>query len=886
MTYHAPATHTNDRRRPLQARLGSLVFATAFGALSAPCLRAADVTPETVASENVDLGSDSPVYLDKYIVQGADTSDTTLPTRPTSSVYGLEVPYQDIPRSITEISPEQFQINGVSSFNDFALYSPAVNTNTGAITNYGAPSIRGAIGDVYQDGIRTLARQGNAHPFDINSYDAVDIVAGPAPVIYGPSARTSGYVDYLTKQAYFDTDHTTVNLLAGQWDTGGAGYHQDFNWQVDTGGPIIADKLAYRVSYEEENSESYYQKVWDQYQDIYATLLWRPASNLTIDWNAEYGNFDNENTGGWNRVSQQLIDGGIYLAGPATPIIKGSFSPTGYYSPVYVPGVGFNGTEFISRTLTNADRYVAGNALTGAPTAAHPGTIVGWVLDPSLVHPTRIYGYQNLLNATNPPIVTQVFSTQLRIRKEISPETTLLNTTYYQFFGNVSAYNTGFFNWIHDDTLEDRLELQQKTEHHWFGTDVVESSNSGVSVRDEYVLNFKDSDPAAVGQGGDAYDLTTNVVSRNALLGAQVYPLYSTQNPVLSQYFGYLNFTTSSIPAPVDPTYSVTPGGSGTGLSTATNETSTQSIGLYRQENLRFGDRFIWDIGARLTGVWSRLGDPLVDPTSATSAALGSTVDHISALIPSASNSFSYKPAPWATIYITYDYVQAQNGMTTGSPTWAAGNKLSAKNFHSVSELYETGGKFELIPGKLFGTVSAYHQTRDLSVVSVDGNSEIAKGLYRGIETSFRYEFSRQFNVGVNYNYLSANYLNNTVSAEPIVDDNATVLQPNLTLAAGGWRIQDLPRQNLTLFASYQLASGFGVSPSLTAHSSEIYNYTGVGTPPITIPGKYDVNVTLFYAARLWRISLDLLNVTDQQDFAGAAPLEPFAVRLRFSFHI
>lgn len=881
------------QRRPLGAwlRPALVLGALAFGAQRQPVLRAdtgTQATPAAAPAPASDDGADggSTVYLDQYIVQGTETSDTTLPTRPTSSIYGFAVPFQDIPRSITEISPEQLEDDGPASFNDFARYSPAVNANTGAIANYGAPSIRGAVGDIYQDGIHTLSRQGNEHPFEINAYDAVDIVAGPAPVIYGPSARTSGYVDYLTKQAYFDADHTTVNLLLGQWDSGGAGYHQDFNWQVDTGGPIVADKLAYRVSYEAENAESYYQKAYDQYQDIYTTLLWRPTHNLTIDWNAEYGYFENENTGGWNRVNQELIDHGVYLAGPATPIIRGSFSPTGYYSPVYVPGAGFNGTEFIERTFVNGDQYLAGGALAGAPTAAHPGTVIGWVLDPALVTPTKIYGYQNLLNATNPPLVTKTFSTQLRVRDQVSPSATLLNTTYFQFFGNFSAYNTGFLNWIHDDSAEDRLEWQQTAEHRWFGVDATENSNTGVSVRTEWVLNYKDSDPAAVGQGGDAYDLTTNVVSRNALFGAQVYPLYAAQNPVLSPYFGYLDFATSSVPVPQAPGFSVTPGGDGAGLSTTTNETSTQAVGLYRQEDIRFADRFLWDFGARLTGVWSRIGDPLVDPTSPASVALGGTVDHISALIPSASNSFSYKPASWATVYVTYAYVQAQNGMTTGSPTWSAGDKLSAKNFHSVSELYETGAKFEFVPNRLFGTLSLYHQTRDLSLTNVNGQTVLAEGLYRGIETSLRYEIDGHFSVGANYNYLSANYLNYTVSAEPIVDDDATVLQPNLTLPAGGWRIQDLPRQNFTLYASYQLASGFGISPFLSAHDSEIYGYTGVDTAPITIPGKYDVNVSLFYAASRWRVALDLLNVTDQLDFAGNTPLEPFAVRLRFSFRI
>jgi len=837
----------------------------------------------------------SPVELEKTVIEDTADQSSILPTQPTEAVGGLDTAFQDVPRSLSEVTPAQLQNDVLQSYNDFEKYSPSITANTGAITNYGSPTIRGALSDVYQDGIETMARQSNEHPFDINAYESADVVAGPASVIFGPSARTSGYVDFQTKEPYTDGQHTTINVTLGQWVSGGAGYHQVSNEQVDTGGPVNGD-LAYRVSLEEENSSSYYQYAYDRYQDLYAALNWHPKSGVVVDWNADYSYYTYNLPGGYNRVTQSLIDSGTYLSGAPTPIIKVG---TTYYSPVYNNGFsGLKGT-FITRTpgaivngafvpgakFNNAyTTYEPGKAYT--PSATAYGTVVGWVLGPNSA-PVQVKPYQGLTNSQNDPLITKEFQTQLRETKDISADASIQNNTYYEFFFNDSATNGGTYNWINDNLVEDRLEFRKKGEFRLFGLDIAHDSNTGASFRFEQVLNYKDTDPSAYTAGGDQFDLTGNPadITRNYLFGTTVYPLAYANRNVVSPLYGPIAIPNPSVPNPYDAGYSVTPGGGASGLSTTTNHTWTQNYGLYSEHSFAIGQHWIYDLGGRLTGVFTKLADPLVDPTDPTSVA-ADVVDHISALIPSVETSLSYKPVSRVTFYDTYDYVQARNGMTTGSPTWASGvNDLSAKAYHSVSELFEEGAKTEIIPNTLFCTADYYHQTRDQSIATVSGNAVLGRALYRGFETSLRYRPTKALSIGANYSYISANYLNVAVATESIVADNATVFQPGVTLPIADYLIPEVPHQNFTLFANYQLESGFGLSPSVTAHSWSIYNYTGPGTFNY-LPGKYEGNLTLYYNRPHWKVSLDLQNLTSQRDFAGNLPLQPLSIQLRFTVRL
>jgi len=841
------------------------------------------------------------ISLDDLVVTDSKSRKTILPVRPVRALYGFESTILDAPRSVSQINPEQFEYDVIASYSDFIRYSPAVNQATGQLDNYGSPSIRGALADVYQNGVRMLVRQSNNRPFTLNAYEGADIIAGPAPVIYGPSARTAGYVNYLTKKPHFDAPQTTVNLNIGRWYVGDSATAPRVNWQVDHGAPILPGRLAYRVSYQGEDSEAWYDNVSTRYHDVYGTLGWMPTHDLAVDWNFEYGNFDWTPNNGQNRVTSELIRDGTYLAGPATPIIQVGTGAGSYYSPVL--NAQGEVTSWIRRTrVVNADgsnRFNAG-ASTTDPTSnstAGAGTIVGYVLDPALVRPTRVDGSRTL-NSSENASTTEAFNTQLRVKKQFSPGLSLLNNTIYQYYLTDNPNNGGVYNWIRSHTFENRTEAVVRLDYEVAGRSVRHFSNTGFSYRFEEVRNYKDRQRSGYEPTGNAWDLTADpsTFTRNAFFGATVYPFEGNINtPVLTR-FGYLKGFWTYLTVPESPSNASTAGGSQTGtpagsLSTASNHTYVDSASLYTQHSFHLGDRWIWDVGARGTLVDAHIKNPL-----ATSHVPGndSITDDHRELVPTWGSSLSFKPASWITTYATWQHVQATNGMTSGTVTWktvgfgadAVPDQLDPADFNSLSELYEAGVKADFIPGKLVGSLAAYRQTRDLTLsLPSDATEPVqARGLYKGLEVSLRYQPTAAFHLGINYTSLDASYVNQPFSdAAPLVADNATNIYSSTTSVLRDYRIANLPRHNVAAYGAYQWVSGLGVKFDVWARDSAPVNASG----SITIPAEYQINLGFFYNRENYRVSVDLQNVTGERNHAGGGMvLEPFNASLRLTYKL
>jgi hypothetical protein len=838
------------------------------------------------------------VTLEQYTVSGSGLEDSTLPERPVSALYGFATPYQDIPRSVSQITPEQFDNDVINSVNDFARYSPSTSLLTGAAVNAGTPYFRGSQGDLYQNGVRLLTRGTNNRPFTLNPYESADLVAGPASVIFGPSARTAGYVNYITKQPYFDQEHGSLTLDIGQWFSGEGIKAQD-SAQIDVGAPIIPGKLAFRVSYQADNNDSYYENTHDSYNNFFGALGWRPNHTTAVDFNLEYGHYDWTVNNFQNRVNQELIDDGIYLAGPATPIVQVG---SAFYSPVLNSSGAATGS-WIKRTKVTAASgltfYNAGAATTNptSNTTAGAGTIVGYVLDPSLVQPEGISA-SDTLNDPAYPTYTNTVNFQTRLKKEVSENLVLVNSLTYGRYETDSTSNGGFFNYILASSIEDRFEAQLKLLYKVFGLDVEHDSNTGLAFRWEPSTNFKDSESAAYGPTGDFYNLTGNPDSfnRNSYFGAQVYPFTgTTSTPVLTN-FGYLKGFWQYLPVPQSTNPgATTPGGSAAGtvvgtLGTADYYTLEEWGGIFTQHSFKIGTHLILDLGARESLAWTHDSNPISTPNIPGNSALSGSVRVPE---PSYSGSLSYKPVPWLTTYFTYDYVTATDGNTSGAvgfSTTIAGvaNQLDPYNFKSVSELSEAGAKAEVIPDKLFVTVDEYRQTREGTLALPAGaagaaNPIQALGLYQGTELSVRYQPLKRFSLGVNYTYLAATNLNSGFSAPaPIVADNSTnILGATTALKGVNSRIVNLPHNTGTAYAVYQFRSGFGVKADYSIHDS----YWVATDGSVTVPGDYNLDVGIFYDQARYRVALDVENVTNQHDHAGGAtPLPGTNAGLRVTY--
>ena len=286
--------------KQLSLRLVALMAA----ASSASHLRAQPEVLPTAAT----APADEVVTLDPLEVSDVPIEENIMPTsRPFSSVYGTDANIADIPRNVTIISREQLSAINIRDVRDFAKLTSSSYTRT----NFGAPGnpdIRGQYGDVFQNGMRErTTSNGNGLPIDFNAVESVNIVKGPATAVQGASAYVGGFVDLVTKRPYFDRARGTVY--------GTIGSYEKLKWGADFGAPVT-EKLAYRVSYSGEHSESgYFQDDYKRTESLYGAATWRPNGKYELFLNSQFSYLEYVENFGVNRPTRRFIDDGLYATG-------------------------------------------------------------------------------------------------------------------------------------------------------------------------------------------------------------------------------------------------------------------------------------------------------------------------------------------------------------------------------------------------------------------------------------------------------------------------------------------------------------------------------------------------------------------------------------------
>jgi hypothetical protein len=809
-----------------------------------------------------------------------------LPTRPSRSIYGVESTVLETPRTVSQVSTSQLREDPIRTYDDFVRYAPGITRSTGQNVQ-GSPLIRGNSAEVFRNGQRVYTRQTD-HPLNLNAYESADIVSGPASVVLGPGNATGGFVNYTTKRPYFDQFRTQITGLAGTWVPSTGESYRNLNWQIDHGGPISQD-LAYRLSYQQQNGDTYWENVRNNYYSFFGALAYKPQSNFRVDWNVSYDNYyDFNETKGWNRATNDLVRDGTYNAGRATPII--SNTGVGLWSPVFASGAANSAINGWQLRVPNSSKQLIATGpvrTTPLPSAnpTTPGTILGWVYDPNIPGNdlTKIKGSQGLANPAD-NFNADEFNTQLLVAYDVSDKFSIENKAYFQKTTNRKDTLNSYWVDIDDTLFDDRLELRWKTVIPFFGLNIEDDSNSGASIRHEQnstrvsVFKFVVS----------PYDLSqpASTQSLSALLGGNFPP---APGSTLRSSFGYLNIL-PTIPIG-DGLYSE-PGGGNFPANGAVADSEWQSYGLFTAHNLKFTERWGLNLGARVTAVDAKISNPLpLNPSLDFN-------DEKTYLLPSYNASLYFKPTPLSNIYVTYDRSDSINpggfgsalsyGAGTG-PT-GAGTGFRNQNFHSLSELFEAGAKAELIPARLFGSLAGYLQYRDSAP---DQFGTTSRQEIHGVEASLRYQASQHFSIGGNYTYLKATFERLSpqgFSPRGFVADNATVFQDNNVLnqvPAGEYEVTGLPDHSFNGYVDYQLDSGLGATLYAWVTSAYPAHFNRVAT----IPTEHSIDLALYYKQPNWDARLQFLNVTDEQNFAPVIgmlseflqPMQRFAVQAQLS---
>ena len=337
------ASQYDNRSKPLIAIAACLLSCTA---MTSPAW-AQDAAPAPQQSLEGEQEGD-------IVVTGALGA---LPVADVGSVFGFDKTLVETPRSASTVSDEQIERFGISDIYDLVAQAPGTFTNSFFGVG-GALDIRGTPGEVYFRGVRRLDNPGN-YPTPIGASDRIDIVRGPASPIYGPS-KTGGYMNFVPKSArvkggaLLNGPVGEISYTTGSWAKNVL--------KAELRGPAkIGDtEFGYSLYAEIEDSGSYYNNMSTNQTILQSAFDNQLTDTLRIEFGGMYQRYRGQQNGGWNRLTQDLVDNSTYITGSAKPVdtngdgqvAPAEFLAAGNFNPFGSFGCGGGSTSAAS--FTNA----------------------------------------------------------------------------------------------------------------------------------------------------------------------------------------------------------------------------------------------------------------------------------------------------------------------------------------------------------------------------------------------------------------------------------------------------------------------------------------------------------------------------------------------------
>ncbi len=237
------------------------------------------------------------------ITAPANDDQTVSLTTPTSAGSRLNLSAMETPASVESLSGEQVRARGDRSVQD------AVSRSTG-ISRTGTPGdggtslqARGFTGQssVMQlyDGNRMYTGMGTVtFPVDTWSVERVDVLRGPASVLYGEGA-TGAVVNVIPKKPFEGEIENHVRVGYGSFDR----QQQAF----DSGGSLT-DTLSYRLNLNRLRSNGWVDRGDSSSDVISAALRWQATDDLAFTLAHDYGDQRPQNYFGTPLINGQLKD--------------------------------------------------------------------------------------------------------------------------------------------------------------------------------------------------------------------------------------------------------------------------------------------------------------------------------------------------------------------------------------------------------------------------------------------------------------------------------------------------------------------------------------------------------------------------------------------------
>jgi outer membrane receptor for monomeric catechols len=808
--------------------------------------------------------SDNVTEMEKFTVSEVPVENQILPTvRPVDSVLGDGTNIIDIPRSVTTVNKAWMVDRQVTDSMDLGQFSPGVYSPA----RYGVPAtplIRGDNAQIYDNGQQTLFTTESILP-SFNGVEAMDIVKGPGSAVYGPQSQgPGGYANFVTKQPYFDRDHTDVSVTLGQLTSDGSYWNPEFS--IDTGGPI-SDKVAYRVSYLSRYGDGYYEDQRNRTQDIFTALTLRPSNDLTVQWWGQwYGNLFAAVTGA-NRVTQQFIDHGTYVGGSVD-----AFPDT--------PPFG----------LGNVDGSFG-------------------VLDQATAYTTKL-AWNRALISPGDSARTGRFQTQLIATLDLGSDAKIVNRTYLES-ANDRQYNLwGYSEYMPvQESVQDRLEF-----HRSFTTGAItQNLIAGGDFRYTRIVAYQNYaiEPFFY------FDLAQSP-------SKLVFPAYAQEGSTLGAEYaipgmpGYGAYLASDSANQDSHIYDAAPF-----IQDNIGWTKVIStvIGL-RDDWIKADDESpsLVQVFDPVTGTVYPHGINL--PHGSLFSASDKVTD------PSYFLSLVFKTSATSSVYFTYNRVDSIlgsnnfGGVNVAEITDGANTPIGTPSeYHSQldtslktkSALYEVGYKQSFLNNTLYGSMALYQQVK--TEPQVRGPNYLVKS--QGLELEAVYQPSKSLSLNGNFTYQnvtdfgsaffqqSYSYLDGypstlIVDGQPGTENgspNFSAVPANgfdgaYTPTGNRMKAPGVPQVLANLFMQYQLHSGFGIGIGPQIQGRQYAD----DEEALHIPTEYELDGYVFYRAKEWDVQINVKNITDRRildpidvTFAGNDVIyvrPPISAGITFRYHL
>ena len=391
---------------------------------------------------------DEPEADETVTVRGATTDRIGIvPSEPVDVVLGLDKSLFETPRSATSIAIETMDRLGMTDIDDLVMLAASSFTQSFFGVS-GSLDLRGTSGENYFNGIRRLDNPGN-YATPIGAADRVDIVRGPASVIYGPS-KIGGYMNFVPKSARADTGQYLrgptgeVSVGAGSWDRAVVA--------AEVGGPgaLGGKPFGYYLFAEREDSGSYYRDTATDNVVLQATFNVDLGDRVRLLWGGMYQDYDGNEVGGWNRLTQELVDRGTYVTGLAKPLDA-------------------DGDGFVSHAEYDASNGGAGLFdFVVDPDSRTGASVFGadFALDPVTVGTARLDGDQVLV-ARGDVLRTEDVVLYADMHYAAGPRWEVTNKLYFERYDHLSEVAYGFAEFADSRVLEDQLIVTFSQDTGW-----------------------------------------------------------------------------------------------------------------------------------------------------------------------------------------------------------------------------------------------------------------------------------------------------------------------------------------------------------------------------------------------------------------------------------